>query len=111
MIGVRMYLFDVVLNPCQHSFGEMEIPWNFAVAGAGPRPHTQISPWRLFDCFIDFGRIEPAYEVRGLVDGIGQPEKCSAVIEVLAAHCNDEIYARVRRIEVVEHAIYQRGAL
>ena len=49
--------------------------------------------------------VEPAHEEAALVDGVGQLEVARAIVEVLAAHRDDHVAARVRAEEVVEQAV------
>ena len=74
------------------------------LAGAA-RDQAQKTLRRAGDGALQFIGVEPAYQVGRLVDGVRQLQEGGAVVEVLAAHRQDDIAALVRIEKMVQHPL------
>ena len=77
-----------------------------------PLQQTQEALRRRLDRLAQFRLVEPAHQVRGLVDRVGQFEVGGAIVEVLAAHSQHDVAALMRIEKMIDHALdHQPGVL
>ena len=92
-------------NPSLFCESDADIPPG--VVGNADFEQAQEALRRAGDGVAQLGVVEPADQVAALVDGVGQLQEGGAVVQVLAAHREDDVAARVRVEEMVEHALHQ----
>ncbi|MBA4178574.1 MAG: hypothetical protein C0505_18740 [Leptothrix sp. (in: Bacteria)] len=109
VIGVVLDPAHVAQQPRQHLGFEVHFGRQLLgqLGRQAARLQAQEALRRADDGLAQFVVVEPPHQVGRLVDGVGQLQVGGAVVQVLAAHRQHDVAARMGREEVVQHALEQ----